>query len=76
VPTAEAMARLEEQNRLRTPPVRDLLSYSANPATFRPEGPESVVTGWGKIDGRPVYVFSYDFTVAGGSSSSSSMRAS
>ena len=40
--TAEAMARLEEQNRLRTPPVRDLLSYSANPATFRPEGPESV----------------------------------
>ncbi|HEY4668535.1 MAG TPA: carboxyl transferase domain-containing protein, partial [Tepidiformaceae bacterium] len=31
------------------------------------EGPESVVTGWGKIDGRPVYVFSYDFTVAGGS---------
>ncbi len=40
--TAEARARLEEQNRLRTPPVRDLLSYSANPATFRPEGPESV----------------------------------
>jgi len=31
------------------------------------EGPESVVTGWGKVDGRPVYVFSYDFTVAGGS---------
>ena len=28
---------------------------------------ESVVTGWGKIDGRPVYVFSQDFTVAGGS---------
>ncbi len=28
---------------------------------------EAVVTGWGKIDGRPVYVFSYDFTVQGGS---------
>ncbi len=30
-------------------------------------GPEAVVTGWGKVDGRPVYVFSYDFTVLGGS---------
>ncbi|MEX2157861.1 MAG: acyl-CoA carboxylase subunit beta [Dehalococcoidia bacterium] len=29
--------------------------------------PEAVVTGWGKIDGRPVYVFSQDFTVVGGS---------
>ncbi len=28
---------------------------------------DSVVTGWGKIDGRPVYVFSQDFTVFGGS---------
>jgi propionyl-CoA carboxylase beta chain len=28
---------------------------------------EAVVTGWGKVDGRPAYVFSYDFTVAGGS---------
>ncbi|MCH7488527.1 MAG: acyl-CoA carboxylase subunit beta [Chloroflexi bacterium] len=28
---------------------------------------ESVVTGWGRIDGRPVYVFSQDFTVVGGS---------
>ncbi|MBE7519397.1 MAG: acyl-CoA carboxylase subunit beta [Thermoflexaceae bacterium] len=30
-------------------------------------GPEAVVTGWGKVEGRPVYVFSYDFTVLGGS---------
>jgi len=30
-------------------------------------GPEAVVTGWGKVEGRPVYVFSYDFTVQGGS---------
>ena len=26
-------------------------------------GPEAVVTGWGHVDGRPVYLFSYDFTV-------------
>jgi acetyl-CoA carboxylase carboxyltransferase component len=28
---------------------------------------DSVVTGWGEIDGRQVYVFSQDFTVFGGS---------
>src|SRR3970040_1380325 len=28
---------------------------------------EAVVTGWGGFDGRPVYVFSQDFTVVGGS---------
>ncbi len=28
---------------------------------------DSVVTGWGKIDGRLVYVFSQDSTVIGGS---------
>ncbi len=28
---------------------------------------EAVVTGWGKVDGRPVYLFSYDFTLLGGS---------
>jgi len=28
---------------------------------------DSVVTGWGQIDGRPVYIFSQDFTVFGGS---------
>jgi acetyl-CoA carboxylase carboxyltransferase component len=28
---------------------------------------DSVVTGWGKIEGRTVYVFSQDFTVFGGS---------
>lgn len=37
----------------------------------RPGGSEhlgdSVVTGWGNIDGRPVYVFAQDFTVLGGS---------
>lgn len=28
---------------------------------------DGVITGWGKIEGRPVYVFSHDFTVFGGS---------
>ena len=28
---------------------------------------DGVVTGWGKIDGRTVYVFAQDFTVIGGS---------
>jgi acetyl-CoA carboxylase carboxyltransferase component len=28
---------------------------------------DSVVTGWGKVDGRLIYVFSQDFTVFGGS---------
>jgi acetyl-CoA carboxylase carboxyltransferase component len=28
---------------------------------------DSVVTGYGKVDGRPVYIFSQDFTVFGGS---------
>src|ERR1051326_5749625 len=32
----------------------------------RPYG-DAVVTGWGTVDGRPVAVFSQDFTVFGGS---------
>ena len=28
---------------------------------------EAVVVGWGKIDARPVYVYSFDFTLLGGS---------
>ncbi|HEX9028585.1 MAG TPA: carboxyl transferase domain-containing protein, partial [Anaerolineales bacterium] len=28
---------------------------------------DGVVTGWGKVDGRRVYVFAQDFTVLGGS---------
>ena len=35
-------------------------------ADNRPLG-DAVVTGWGKIDGRLVYVFSQDFTIFGGS---------
>lgn len=40
--TTEALNALQEQNRLRTPPVRDLFSFSANPVTFRPAGPETL----------------------------------
>ena len=28
---------------------------------------DAVITGWGTIDGRPIYVFAQDFTVYGGS---------
>ena len=46
-------------------------SFEEIDALVRPRGeergPEAVVTGWGRIDGRPVYLFSYDFTVSGGS---------
>jgi hypothetical protein len=40
--TPEARARMEEQNRLRSPPVRDLFSYSADPSNFLPSDPESL----------------------------------
>jgi propionyl-CoA carboxylase beta chain len=36
----------------------------------RPPG-DGIVTGWGRIDGRQVYVFAQDFTVFGGSMSES-----
>jgi len=46
-------------------------SFDELDALVRPknaEAPgEAVVTGWGKVDGRPVYVFSFDFTLIGGS---------
>ena len=35
-------------------------------ATVRPPG-DAVVTGWGSIDGRTVFIFAEDFTVFGGS---------
>jgi len=40
--TPEALAQNKMQKRLRTAPVRDLLSYSANPEEFRPPGPEAL----------------------------------
>ncbi len=50
-------------------------SFDELDALMRPRGSsatagavgEAVVTGWGKVDSRPVYVFSYDFTLSGGS---------
>lgn len=39
--TEQAAIHMKRHNSLRLPPVRDLFSFSANPATFRPEGPES-----------------------------------
>ncbi|MCC6225341.1 MAG: acyl-CoA carboxylase subunit beta [Microthrixaceae bacterium] len=44
----------------------DMLAKSRNPGTTeRPYG-DGVVTGWGTVDGRKVFVFSQDFTVFGG----------
>ena len=40
--TPEARARMVQQNRQRSPPVRDLFSYSADVTVFRPAGPESL----------------------------------
>ena len=44
----------------------DMLMRARGDAASASTG-EAVVTGWGKVDGRPVYVFSYDFTLVGGS---------
>ena len=49
----------------------DAGSFEELDMLVRPRGVEqpgeAVVSGWGKVDGRPVYVFSYDFTNIGGS---------
>ncbi len=45
----------------------DMLARSRSPeATERPYT-DGVVTGWGTVDGRKVFVFSQDFTIMGGS---------
>jgi len=45
----------------------DMLARSRHPdATSRPYT-DGVVTGWGTVDGRKVFVFSQDFTINGGS---------
>ncbi|MEM7340947.1 MAG: acyl-CoA carboxylase subunit beta [Actinomycetota bacterium] len=45
----------------------DMLARSRHPeATERPYT-DGVVTGWGTVDGRKVFLFSQDFTIAGGS---------
>ncbi|MDZ4278568.1 MAG: acyl-CoA carboxylase subunit beta, partial [Dehalococcoidia bacterium] len=45
----------------------ELVVLSGTEFTKEKIQPEAVVTGWGKVDGRLVYVFSQDFTVVGGS---------
>ena len=70
--------RIEAQHKRGKLTARERIDLLLDPESFeeldtlvRPRGaesaPEAVVTGWGKVDGRPVYVFSYDFTVQGGS---------
>ncbi len=45
----------------------DMLARTRNPdATERPYT-DGIVTGWGTVDGRKVFVFSQDFTIMGGS---------
>jgi acetyl-CoA carboxylase carboxyltransferase component len=44
----------------------DLLARSRNPDTAERPYTDGVITGWGTIDGRKVFVFSQDFTIFGG----------
>lgn len=48
--------------------VHDCADFGMENTKFLGDG---VVTGWGKVDGRLIYVFSQDFTVFGGSLSAS-----
>ena len=70
--------RIERQHEKGNLTARERLDLLLDPGSFheidafatRAEGefsPESVVTGWGTVDGRTVFVFSQDFTVQGGS---------
>jgi acetyl-CoA carboxylase carboxyltransferase component len=72
------VSRIERQHAKNKLTARERLDLLLDPGSFheldafatKGEGefePESVVTGWGTIDGRTVYVFSQDFTVQGGS---------
>jgi propionyl-CoA carboxylase beta chain len=72
------VSRIERQHDRGKLTARERLDLLLDPGSFhevdafatRSEGefqPESVVTGWGTVDGRTVYVFSQDFTVQGGS---------
>jgi acetyl-CoA carboxylase carboxyltransferase component len=44
----------------------DLLARSRNPELDEKPFTDGVITGWGTIDGRKVFLFSQDFTVFGG----------
>ena len=54
--------------------VRERIDHLLDPGTFREIGPlvgsvpaDALVTGWGRVNGRPVLVGAEDFTVLGGS---------
>jgi acetyl-CoA carboxylase carboxyltransferase component len=70
--------RIERQHAKNKMTARERLDLLLDPGSFHEVGafatqsegdfsPESVVTGWGTVDGRTVFVFSQDFTVQGGS---------
>jgi propionyl-CoA carboxylase beta chain len=70
--------RIKRQHSKGKLTARERIDILLDPGSFheidafatRSEGefsPESVVTGWGTVDGRTVFVFSQDFTVQGGS---------
>ncbi len=70
--------RIERQHAKGKHTARERLELLLDPGTFqeidsfaRQETEDalgdSVVTGWGEIEGRPVYTFAQDFTVSGGS---------
>jgi acetyl-CoA carboxylase carboxyltransferase component len=70
--------RIERQHAQGKLTARERIDVLLDPGSFHEIGafaaqtegdfsPESVVTGWGTVDGRTVFVFSQDFTVQGGS---------
>ncbi|MGQ9598696.1 MAG: acyl-CoA carboxylase subunit beta [Anaerolineae bacterium] len=70
--------RIEQQHAKGKYTARERLELLLDPGSFhevdalaqQDEGDvlgDSVVTGWGRIEGRPVYVYAQDFTVWGGS---------
>ena len=70
--------RIERQHAKGKLTARERIDVLLDPGSFHEIGafaaptegdfnPESVVTGWGTVDGRTVFVFSQDFTVQGGS---------
>lgn len=68
---AEKIARQHSRGSLT---VRERIDHLLDPGSFREIGPlvgqhpsDALVTGWGRIDGRPVLIGAEDFTVLGGS---------
>ena len=71
-------ARIERQHAKGKYTARERLEILLDPGTFQEIGAfsladqdgalgDSVVTGWGEVNGRPIYLFAQDFTVLGGS---------